>query len=162
MAPIAVGNVIPDGTLSYFDDKDELQSVSVHSLAAGKKVILFGVPGAFTPTCSLKHVPGFIERAEELKSKGVDDILLVSVNDPFVMKAWAKSYPENKHVKFLADGLAKYTHALGLELDLGDKGLGTRSRRFALLLDDLKVKVANIESGGEFTVSSAEEIINAL
>jgi len=78
------------------------------------------------------------------------------------MKAWAKSYPENKHVKFLADGLAKYTHALGLELDLGEKGLGTRSRRFALLLDDLKVKVANIESGGEFTVSSAEEIINAL
>lgn len=85
-----------------------------------------------------------------------------AVNDPFVMKAWAKSYPENKHVKFLADGLAKYTHALGLELDLGDKGLGTRSRRFALLLDDLKVKVANIESGGEFTVSSAEEIIKAL
>merc|ERR1712226_1066213 len=77
MAPIAVGNVIPDGSLSYFDDKDDLQSVSVHSLAAGKKVILFGVPGAFTPTCSLKHVPGFIERAEELKSKGVDDMLLV-------------------------------------------------------------------------------------
>jgi peroxiredoxin len=78
------------------------------------------------------------------------------------MKAWAKSYPENKHVKFLADGAAKYTHALGLELDLGEKGLGTRSRRFALLVDDLKVKVANVESGGEFTVSSAEEIIKAL
>ncbi|KAH0654375.1 hypothetical protein KY289_032053 [Solanum tuberosum] len=85
-----------------------------------------------------------------------------AVNDPFVMKAWAKTYPENKHVKFLADGAGKYTHALGLELDLSDKGLGVRSRRYALLVDDLEVKVANIESGGEFTVSGADEILNAL
>ncbi|OVA20316.1 Thioredoxin-like fold [Macleaya cordata] len=162
MAPIAVGDVIPDGTLAHFDAEDQLQQVSVHSLAAGKKVILFGVPGAFTPTCSLKHVPGFIEHAEELKSKGIDEILLISVNDQFVMKAWAKTYPENKHVKFLADGSANYTHALGLELDLTEKGLGTRSRRFTLLVDDLKVKVANVEQGGEFTVSSAEDIIKAL
>ncbi|KAG9456123.1 hypothetical protein H6P81_000631 [Aristolochia fimbriata] len=162
MAPIAVGDSLPDGTLSYFDAEDKLQQVSVHSLAAGKKVILFGVPGAFTPTCSMKHVPGFIQKAEELKSKGVDEILLVSVNDPFVMKEWAKTFPENKHVKFLADGSATYTHALGLELDLSEKGLGTRSRRFALLVDDLKVKVANVEQGGEFTVSSAEEILKAL
>lgn len=85
-----------------------------------------------------------------------------AVNDPFVMNSWAKTFPENKHVKFLADGAAKYTNALGLELDLTEKGLGVRSRRFALLVDDLKVKVANVESGGEFTVSSAEEIIKAL
>jgi peroxiredoxin len=85
-----------------------------------------------------------------------------AVNDPFVMKAWAKSYPENKHVKFLADGSATYTHALGLELDLQEKGLGTRSRRFALLVDDLKVKAANIEGGGEFTVSSADDILKDL
>ncbi|KAK6119958.1 hypothetical protein DH2020_014449 [Rehmannia glutinosa] len=162
MAPIAVGEVIPDGTLAYFDDQDQLQSVSVHSLAAGKKVILFAVPGAFTPTCSMKHVPGFIEKAEELKSKGIDEILCISVNDPFVMKAWAKTYPENKHVKFVADGTATYTRALGLELDLSDKGFGIRSRRFALLIEDLKVKVANVESGGEFTVSSAEDILKAL
>ncbi|KAI3472357.1 hypothetical protein Pfo_031216 [Paulownia fortunei] len=162
MAPIAVGDVIPDGTLAYFDDQDQLQSVSIHSLAAGKRVILFAVPGAFTPTCSMKHVPGFIEKAEELKSKGVDEILCISVNDPFVMKAWAKTYPDNKHVKFLADGSGTYTHALGLELDLSDKGLGIRSRRFALLVEDLKVKVANVESGGEFTVSSAEDILKAL
>jgi peroxiredoxin len=84
------------------------------------------------------------------------------VNDPFVMKAWAKTYPENKHVKFLADGSATYTHALGLELDLQEKGLGTRSRRFALLVDDLKVKAANIEGGGEFTVSSADDILKDL
>ncbi|KAJ6950476.1 peroxiredoxin-2-like [Populus alba x Populus x berolinensis] len=162
MAPIAVGDVLPDGKLAYFDEQDQLQDVSVHSLAAGKKVILFGVPGAFTPTCSLKHVPGFVEKAEELKSKGVAEILCISVNDPFVMKAWSKTYPENKHVKFLADGSATYTHALGLELDLQEKGLGTRSRRFALLVDDLKVKAANIEGGGEFTVSSADDILKDL
>ncbi|KAL1547650.1 thioredoxin peroxidase Tpx1 [Salvia divinorum] len=162
MAPIAVGDVIPDGTLAYFDDQDQLQSVSVHSLAAGKKAVLFAVPGAFTPTCSMKHVPGFIEKADELKSKGVEEILCVSVNDPFVMKAWAKTYPDNKHVKFLADGSGTYTKALGVELDLSDKGLGIRSRRFALLVEDLKVKAANIESGGEFTVSSADDILKAL
>ncbi|GMN50561.1 hypothetical protein TIFTF001_019727 [Ficus carica] len=159
MAPIAVGDSLPDGTVNYFDENGDLKSVSVHSLAAGKKVVLFGVFGWLS---SLKHVPGFIERAEEFKSKGVDELLCISVNDPFVMKAWAQSYPDNKHVKFLADGAAKYTHALGLELDLSEKGLGTRSRRFSLLVDDLKVKAANVESGGEFTVSSAEDILKVL
>nr|XP_043624373.1 peroxiredoxin-2B-like [Erigeron canadensis] len=162
MAPIAVGDSLPDGTVAYFDEHDQLQSVSVHSLAAGKKVVLFGVPGAFTPTCSMKHVPGFIEKSEELKAKGVEELLLISVNDPFVMKAWKKSYENTKNVKFLADGSASYTHALGLELDLSEKGLGVRSRRFALLVDDLKVVVANIETGGEFTVSSADDILSAL
>lgn len=88
--------------------------------------------------------------------------ITAAVNDPFVMKAWAKTYPENKHVKFLADGTGQYTHALGLELDLSEKGLGVRSRRYALLVEDLEVKVANIESGGEFTVSGADEILKAL
>ncbi|KAI4377759.1 hypothetical protein MLD38_015337 [Melastoma candidum] len=162
MAPIAVNDVIPDGTLAFFDEQEQLQQVSLHSIAAGKKVVIFAVPGAFTPTCSLKHVPGFIEQSEELKSKGVDEILCLSVNDPFVMKAWAKTYPDNKHVKFLADGSGKYTQALGLELDLSEKGLGIRSRRYALLVEDLKVKVANIESGGEFTISGADEILKAL
>ncbi|CAD6237496.1 unnamed protein product [Miscanthus lutarioriparius] len=162
MAPIAVGDSLPDGQLGWFDENDQLQQVSVHALAAGKKVILFGVPGAFTPTCSNQHVPGFITQAEQLKAKGVDEILLISVNDPFVMKAWAKTYPENKHVKFLADGSGAYTKALDLELDLTEKGLGVRSKRFALLADDLKVSVANIEEGGQFTISGAEEILKAL
>ncbi|KGN66816.1 peroxiredoxin-2 [Cucumis sativus] len=162
MAPIAVGDTLPDGTLAYFDQDDQLQQASMHSLASGKKVVLFGVPGAFTPTCSMKHVPGFIESGDKLKAKGIDEILLISVNDPFVMKAWAKTYPENKHVKFLADGSAAYTHALGLELDLSEKGLGVRSKRFSLLVDSLRVKAANIESGGEFTVSGAEDILKAL
>ncbi|RHN52939.1 putative peroxiredoxin [Medicago truncatula] len=146
MAPIKVGDVIPDGTLAFLDEENKPQSVTIHSLSAGKKVIIFAVPGAFTPTCSLKHVPGFIERSEELKGKGVDEIICISVNDPFVLNSWAKTFPENKHVKFLADGSAKYTHALG----------------FALLVEDLKVKVANVEEGGEYTISGAEEIIKAL
>ncbi|KAK1286407.1 Peroxiredoxin-2C [Acorus calamus] len=162
MATIAVGEKIPEGTVAWFDKEDKLQSFSIHSLAAGKKVILFGVPGAFTPTCSMQHVPSFITRAEELKAKGVTEILLISVNDPFVMKAWAKTYPENEHVKFLADGSGTYTRALGLELDLSEKGLGMRSCRFALLVDDLVVKVANVEEGGAFTVSGADEILKAL
>ncbi|KAK8943779.1 Peroxiredoxin-2C [Platanthera guangdongensis] len=162
MAPIAVGDAIPDGNLAWFDENGELQQLSIHSVAAGKKVVLIGVPGAFTPTCSMQHVPGFIASAEELKSKGVGEILVISVNDQFVMKAWAKTYTDNKHLKFLADGSANYTKALGLEVDLNEKGLGVRSRRYALLVDDLKVKVANIEEAGSFTVSGADVILKAL
>ncbi|KAL4194031.1 hypothetical protein AMTRI_Chr05g66730 [Amborella trichopoda] len=162
MSRLKVGASIPDGFLSFFDENNSLQKAAVHSLFAGKKVVFVGVPGAFTPTCSSKHVPGFIAQAEELKSKGVDEIFVFSVNDPFVMRAWAESYPENKHVKFVADGSASYTHALGLELDLTEKDLGIRSRRFALLVDNLVVKVANLEEGGAFSVSSADEILKAL
>ncbi|KAF6152482.1 hypothetical protein GIB67_023176, partial [Kingdonia uniflora] len=105
---------IPNESLGHFDKDDDLQQVSIYFLSAGKNVIIFGVPGAFTSTCSMKHVPGFIDHAEELKSKGIDEILLISVNDPYEMKAWAKTYPDNKH----ALGSTAYTHALGLELDL--------------------------------------------
>ncbi|XWS11945.1 hypothetical protein CRYUN_Cryun37aG0048500 [Craigia yunnanensis] len=154
MACIAVGDTIPDCTLSYADEADQILNVSVHSLAAGKQVILYGVPGAFTSTCSLKQVPGFIEKEEELKSKGISEIFLISVNDLYVMKAWAKSYPENKHVKFFSDSSATYIKTIGLELDVSD--------RFALLIDDLEVKVAKVESGGQFKVSSAEDMLKAL
>ncbi|MBA0807559.1 hypothetical protein Gohar_023358 [Gossypium harknessii] len=163
MACIVVGDTIPDGTLSYADEAHQILNVSVHSLAAAKQVIFCGVPGAFTPTCSsLKHVPGFIEKAEELKSKGISEIIVISVNDPYVMRAWGKSYPENKHVKFLSDSSGAYVKTLGLELDVSDRGFGIRSQRFALLLDDLKVKVANVESDGQFKVSSAEDMLKAL
>ncbi|XVE88869.1 hypothetical protein DITRI_Ditri19aG0103400 [Diplodiscus trichospermus] len=162
MAFIRVGDTIPDGILSYADQAHQIQNVSVHSLAAGKQVILVGVPGAFTPTCGLKHVPGFIEKAEELKSKGISEIILISVNDPYVMKAWAQSYPEDKHVKFFSDSSATYIKNLGLELDVSDRGIGIRSQRFALLIDDLKVKIANVESGGQLKVSSAEDMLSAL
>ncbi|TYH70807.1 hypothetical protein ES332_D05G142000v1 [Gossypium tomentosum] len=162
MACIVVGDTIPDGTVSYADEAHQILNVSVHSLAAAKQVILCGVPGAFTPTCSLKHLPGFIEKAEELKSKGISEIIVISVNDPYVMRAWGKSYPENKHVKFLSDSSGAYVKTLGLELDVSDRGFGIRSQRFALLLDDLKVKVANVESDGQFKVSSAEDMLKAL
>ncbi|CAN0858663.1 PRXIIB [Linum grandiflorum] len=196
MSPIAQGDTIPEGTLMYIDENEEFQNVSLHSLGTSKKIIIFAVPGAFTPGCrstssssslcffsfltccscnmltemlpfvfwaSLTHVPGFIEKAEEIMSKGVSEILLLSVNDPFVMKAWGKTYPDNRHVKFLSDGSAAYTQSLGLELDATDKGFGVGARRFALLVDDLKVKVANIEEGGNLTaISSAEEILKAL
>ncbi|XP_010432526.1 PREDICTED: peroxiredoxin-2A-like [Camelina sativa] len=159
MAPIGVGDVVPDGTISFYDENDQLQTVSVHSLAAGKKVILFNVPGGFSPTCSMKLESGFIEKTEELKSRGIDEIICFSVNDPFVMKAWGKTYPENKHVKFVSDGSGEYTHhLLGLELDLKDKGIAVRSRRFTLLLDNLKVTVAIVDSGHEGPFSQLESI----
>ncbi|CAO2813345.1 unnamed protein product [Amaranthus hypochondriacus] len=162
MAPITVGETIPDVNLAYLDDSQTKQDVSLHSLAVGKLVVIVAVPGAYTPTCSLKHVPGFIEKAEELKSKGVAEIICISVNDHFVMKEWSKTFPENKHVKFLADGSAAFARAVGLEVDLSDYGFGKRSHRYALLLDDLKVKVANIEALGEFSVSTVDEILKAL
>ncbi|KAH7572284.1 hypothetical protein JRO89_XS04G0232300 [Xanthoceras sorbifolium] len=170
MAPIAVGDSLPDGTLAYFDEQDQLQNVFNYIIIIIIIVIQSRSLTLFTSLyvkigvviCSTKHVPGFVEKAEELKSKGVSEILCLSVNDPFVMKAWAKTFPENKQVKFLADGSGTYTHALGLELDLSEKGLGTRSRRFSLLVEDLKVKAANVESGGDFTISSADDILKAL
>lgn len=162
MAPIKVGDKIPDATLTYINDEG-LQTLSIHAAGAGKKIIIFAVPGAFTPTCSLKHVPSFLENADALKAKGVSAIYCVSVNDPFVMKQWAQTYPtSNDIIQFLADGSATFTKALGLDLDLSDKGLGIRSNRYALLVDDLTVKVANIEEGGGFEVSSAQGILKAL
>ncbi|KAG0586155.1 hypothetical protein KC19_2G069000 [Ceratodon purpureus] len=165
MAPIAVGDTIPNVTLSYLDD-DKAQKFNMHEELKGKKVVLVAVPGAFTPTCSQKHIPSFIENAKEIKSKGVSDIIVISVNDQFVMKAWERDYTtsmENAELlKFLADGSAEFTKALDLELDLSDKGLGIRSRRYSLLVDDLVVKIANIEEGGAFAVSGGEDILKAL
>jgi glutaredoxin-dependent peroxiredoxin len=139
-----------------------MQEVTVDALTKGKKVVLFAVPGAFTPTCSLKHLPGFISRADDLRAKGVDTIACISVNDPFVMDAWAKSVDAGDKVLMLADGSALFTRAVGAELDLTDKGLGVRSRRYAALVEDGVVKVLNLEEGGAFTVSSADDILAKL
>uniref|UniRef100_A0A0C9RGU8 Glutaredoxin-dependent peroxiredoxin n=1 Tax=Wollemia nobilis TaxID=56998 RepID=A0A0C9RGU8_9CONI len=163
-ATISVGDKLPEATLSYFDKEDELRTITVSELTAGKKVVLLAVPGAFTPTCSQKHLPGFVEKAEELKAKGVDTIACVSVNDAFVMKAWGKDLNVGDKVFLLADGNREFTKALGVELDLSDKpvGLGVRSRRYALYADDGVVKVLNLEEGGAFTVSGADEILKVL
>ncbi|KAG8058367.1 hypothetical protein GUJ93_ZPchr0002g24514 [Zizania palustris] len=165
VASIAVGDKLPDATLSYFDPADgELKTVTVGDLTAGKKAVLFAVPGAFTPTCSQKHLPGFVEKAGELRAKGVDTIACVSVNDAFVMRAWKESLGLGDDVLLLSDGNLELTRALAVEMDLSDKpmGLGVRSRRYALLADDGVVKVLNLEEGGAFTTSSAEEMLKAL
>ncbi|CAN6452340.1 unnamed protein product [Victoria cruziana] len=163
-ATISVGDRLPEATLSYFEGSDDLQTVTVSDLTKGKKVVLFAVPGAFTPTCSQKHVPGFVEKSGELKAKGVDAIACVSVNDAFVMKAWKADLKVGEEVLFLSDGNGDFTRALGVTLDLSDKpvGLGVRSRRYALLAEDGVVKILNLEEGGAFSVSSAEEILKAL
>jgi peroxiredoxin len=159
-----VGDKLPEATLSYFDKEGEIQTIKVSELTKGKKVVLLAVPGAFTPTCSQKHLPGFVEKADELKAKGVDTIACVSVNDAFVMRAWGENLNVGDKVLLLADGLQEFTKALGVTLDLSDKpvGLGIRSRRYALLAEDGVVKVLNLEEGGAFTVSSAEDILKAL
>ncbi|KAG2682869.1 hypothetical protein I3760_10G004700 [Carya illinoinensis] len=163
-ASIAVGERLPDATLSYFDASGELQTTTISDLTKNKKAILFAVPGAFTPTCSQKHLPGFVEKSQELKAKGVDTIACISVNDAFVMKAWKEDLKINDEVLLLSDGNGDFTKAIGCELDLSDKpvGLGVRSRRYALLAEDGIVKLLNLEEGGAFTFSGAEDILKAL
>jgi len=128
------------------------------------QVVLFAVPGAFTPTCSTQHLPGFIAKAEELRNAGVDVLACVSVNDAFVMRAWGEQQNVGDKVLLLSDGLCTFTKALGATMDLSDKpvGLGVRSRRYAMLVDDGVVKALNMEEGGAFTTSSAEEILKQL
>ncbi|GFR48057.1 hypothetical protein Agub_g9891 [Astrephomene gubernaculifera] len=159
---IAVGQKLPDGKFKYFDGEGQMRDMSTEELCKGKRVVLFAVPGAFTPTCSLKHVPGFVEKADEFKQKGVDTIACVSVNDAFVMSAWGKEQRTGDKVLLLADGNGDFTRAMGVELDLADKGLGIRSRRYSMLVEDGVVKTLNLEEGGAFTVSSAEDMLAAI
>eukprot|EP00878_Enallax_costatus_P010311 GHUV01010761.1.p1 GENE.GHUV01010761.1~~GHUV01010761.1.p1 ORF type:complete len:194 (+),score=59.37 GHUV01010761.1:147-728(+) len=159
---VAVGEKLPEAKFRYFDSEGNMKELTTEQLCKGKKVVMFAVPGAFTPTCSMKHLPGFIEKAEEIKAKGVDTLACISVNDAFVMDAWGKSVGVGDKVLMLADGNGQFSKALGVELDLMDKGLGVRSRRYALLADDQVVKVLNLEEGGAFTVSSADTIMEAL
>ncbi|KAI4300412.1 hypothetical protein L6164_033794 [Bauhinia variegata] len=163
-ATISVGDKLPEATFSYLDDAGEVQTTTVSNLTKGKKAIFFAVPGAFTPTCSQKHVPSFVEKSAELKSKGVDTIACISVNDAFVMKAWKDNLKVKDEVLLLSDGNLTFTKAIGAELDLTDKpvGLGVRSRRYALLAEDGVVKVLNLEEGGAFTFSGAEDMLKLL
>ncbi|MFL6549594.1 MAG: peroxiredoxin [Povalibacter sp.] len=158
---IKVGDKMPSGTLTLVT-KDGPQKVSADEYFQGKKVVLFSVPGAFTPTCDAKHLPGFVEQAAQLKAKGVDKIACLAVNDAFVMKAWGKAQNTDSKVDMLADGNADYTKALGLELDATGFGMGTRGQRFALVVDNGVVKNVNVEAKGEFRVSSAEYVLEQL
>jgi glutaredoxin/glutathione-dependent peroxiredoxin len=158
---IKVGDKMPAGTLTLAT-KDGPQKVSAEDFFKGKKVALFSVPGAFTPTCDAKHLPGFVEKADELKAKGVQTIACMSVNDAFVMKAWGKAQNVEGKVQMIADGNAEYTKALGLDMDASGFGMGTRGQRFSLLIDDGVIKQVNVEAKGEFKVSSAEYLLAQL
>jgi len=141
---------------------DGPKEVSTEALFKGKKVVLLAVPGAFTPTCSAKHLPGYVQNFEALKAKGVDEIVCMAVNDPFVMGAWAKDQGTDGKVVMLADGSGAFTKAMGLELDLVARGLGMRSQRFAMVVDDMKVTHLAVEAPGDFDVSRAEAVLAVL
>jgi peroxiredoxin len=158
---IAVGDKVPDVKVFTFGDKGPEATTSGEVLSHGK-VVLFGVPGAFTPTCSDHHLPGFVQRAEELRAKGVDKVVCVSVNDPFVMGAWGKDQNVGGSVVMLADGNGELTEAMGLTMDGSGFGLGARSRRYAAILDDGAVAWIAVEPGPGLKVSSAEEVLAAL
>ncbi|MEM7569904.1 MAG: peroxiredoxin [Pseudomonadota bacterium] len=158
---IQVGDKIPDATLTHMT-ADGPAPVTTADLFAGKKVVLFSVPGAFTPTCSAKHLPGFVTKADEIKAKGVDTIACMSVNDVFVMDAWGKDQSTGDKVTMLADGNGDFAAALGLELDLKGFGMGPRSQRFSLIAQDGVVTHLNVEEGGAFDVSSAEHALTQL
>ena len=166
--PIQVGQRVPDGTLSEFIEQETPGCVlgpntfEVSKLVAGKRIALFGLPGAFTPTCSAKHVPSYLAHAAELKARGVDEIWCVSVNDAFVMGAWGRDQKTGGNIRMMADGSALWTRALGLEQDLTPKGMGVRAQRFSMLLDDGVVKALHVEAPGKFEVSNAETMLKDL
>jgi glutaredoxin/glutathione-dependent peroxiredoxin len=141
---IQVGDRLPAVNLKQLT-ADGIKDVPITELTKGKKVVLFAVPGAFTPTCSEKHLPGFVEQAEAIRAKGVDEILCVAVNDPFVLSAWEKARNVNGKVKILSDGNAEFTRAIGLDLDASGFGLGTRSKRYAMVVEDGVVKALMVE-----------------
>ena len=157
---IAVGDTLPDVTLIK-PTADGPEKVQSSDFFAGRKVALFSVPGAFTPTCSAKHLPGFVEKAAELKARGVDEIACTAVNDPFVMGAWG-ARDGSSDVTMLADGNGEFAKALGLTMDGSGFGLGLRGSRWSMVVNDGKVEQLNLEQGGAFEVSSAEHMLGQL
>lgn len=157
---VQVGDSIPEVTLKVMGEKGP-EDLSTKELFSGKKVVLFAVPGAFTPTCSAAHLPGFVANADKIKEKGVDAIVCLSVNDAFVMDAWGKGSNAEELI-MAADGNGDFTKAMGLEMDASGFGLGLRSQRYALVAEDGKITALNLEKGGAFEVSSAEAIMEAL
>lgn len=158
---IKVGDSIPSMKLTQATPEGPKET-STEEIFSGRKVVLFGVPGAFTPTCSMRHLPGFVENAEPIRAKGVDRIVCMAVNDAFVLSAWAKENQVNDKITMLADGSGAFTKALGLEFDLMARGLGVRCQRFALVAEDGKVTHIGIEQPGAFEVSRAEAVLQQL
>jgi peroxiredoxin len=158
---IQVGDKVPAATLKTMT-KEGPKDVTTDELFKGKKVVIFGLPGAFTPTCSAKHVPGYVQNAEALRAKGVDAVACVSVNDVFVMGAWGKDQKAEDKVTMLADGNGDFAKAIGLVMDGSKFGMGSRSQRYAMVVDDGVVKTLSVEAPGAFEVSSAEAILKTL
>jgi peroxiredoxin len=162
---IKVGDTIPHTTLMEYSEVEGEgcsigpNAVDVAKATAGKTIALFALPGAFTPTCSAKHVPGYVEKYDALKAAGVDEIWCVSVNDAFVMGAWARDQKTNGKVRMLGDGSADFTQGTGLTLDLTTRGMGLRSNRYSMLIKDGKVVTLNIEGPGKFEVSDADTLL---
>ena len=165
---IKVGDQLPEGTLQEFIEVESSgcslgpNSFKVEEITRGKKIAIFGLPGAFTPTCSAKHVPSYKDKYEQLRAKGVDEVWCISVNDPFVMGAWGRDQQTDGKIRMMADGSADYTKKLGLELDLIGRGFGLRSTRYSMLVDDGVVKALNVEAAGKFEVSDADTMLKAL
>ncbi len=156
---IQPGDRIPEAVLQHVDDG--VQKIDTPTIFAGKKVVLFAVPGAFTPTCSERHLPGFVEKFDAFRARGID-VACMSVNDPFVMQAWGQSQHVPEGLLMLADGNGDFARALGLEMDATGYGMGTRSKRFALYAEDGVVAQIHVEAPGEFRVSSAEYMLEHL
>jgi peroxiredoxin len=165
---IKVGDPLPNVTLQEYSEVEGdgcsigPNPVKVAEAAAGKTIALFALPGAFTPTCSAKHVPGFVAKADDLKKAGVDEIWCLSVNDAFVMGAWARDQKTGNKIRMLADGSAEFAKAAGLTLDLTARGMGVRSTRYSMLVKDGKVAALNVEAPGKFEVSDAQTLLAQL
>jgi peroxiredoxin len=165
---IKVGDKLPEGKIQEFIEVESAgcsigpNTFAVQDLTAGKKIAIFGLPGAFTPTCSAQHVPGFVASYEAFKAKGVDEIWCFSVNDAFVMGAWGRDQKVGGKIRMMADGSGTYTQKLGLEFDLSAGGLGLRCQRFSMFVDDGVVKTLNIERGGKFEVSDAKTLLGQI
>jgi peroxiredoxin len=158
---VKIGDKVPSVTLRYLGPEG-VQQVSSEEFFAGKKVALFGVPGAFTRTCSQRHLPSYVTNAAALKAKGVDTIACIAVNDQFVMDAWGKSAGAEGKIVMLGDGSGEFAHAIGLELDRVKEGMGIRTQRYSMLVDNGVIKTLNIEQPGVYEVSSAEAMLKAL
>lgn len=165
---IKVGDALPEGKVQEYVEVESAgcsigpNSFSVRDLTRGRKIAVFGLPGAFTPTCSAQHVPGFLENVEAFRRKGVDEIWCFSVNDAFVMGAWGRDQKTAGKIRMMADGSGAYTRALGLEFDLSAGGLGVRCQRFSMLVDNGVVQQLNVEKGGKLEVSDAKTLLNQL